>query len=194
MPPAGVLALQGDWKTHIAVITSLGAEARPVRTAGDLATVGSLIIPGGESSAMLRLMESDDLLMRIRERMVAGMAVLGTCAGVILLAETIDPPQPSLGALSVTVVRNAYGRQLHSTVAEIEFVPEFGSPARAEGVFIRAPRITQIGPKVEVLAQWEKDPVLVRQGRVLGATYHPELSADRRVHEEFLGLGKDEHG
>ena len=194
MPPVGVLALQGDWKTHMGVIESLGAQAQPVRTATDLEAVGALVIPGGESSAMLRLMEPEGLFNRLKERITAGMAVLGTCAGVILLAETVEPPQPSLGVLAVTVVRNAYGRQLHSRVAEIELVPELGSPARIEGVFIRAPRITGAGPQVKILARWEGDPVLVCQGRVLGATYHPELGADRRVHEFFLGLRKDDHG
>lgn len=194
MPPVGVLALQGDWQTHLNVIESLGAQARPVRTTTDLAAVRALVIPGGESSAMLRLMEPEGLLDRLRERITGGMAVLGTCAGVILLAETVEPDQPSLGALSVAVVRNAYGRQMHSTVADIELTPELGPPARTEGVFIRAPRITRAGPKVKILARWRGDPVLVCQERVLGATYHPELGSDRRVHEYFLGLGKDDHG
>lgn len=194
MPPVGVLALQGDWQTHMNVIESLGAQARPVRTTNDLAAVCALVIPGGESSAMLRLMEPEGLLDRLRERITSGMAVLGTCAGVILLAETVEPEQPSLGVLSVAVVRNAYGRQMHSTVADIEVTPELGPPARTEGVFIRAPRITRAGPKVKILARWQGDPVLVCQERVLGATYHPELGSDRRVHEYFLGLGKDDHG
>ena len=194
MPPVGVLALQGDWQTHMDVIESLGAQARPVRTTNDLAAVRALVIPGGESSAMLRLMEPEGLFHRLRERIAGGMAVLGTCAGVILLAETVEPVQPSLAALSVAVVRNAYGRQLNSTVADIELAPELGLPSRAKGFFIRAPKITRTGPQVEILARWQGDPVLVCQGRVLGATYHPELGADRRVHDYFLGLGKDDHG
>ena len=121
------------------------------------------------------------------------MAVLGTCAGVILLAEAVEPKQPSIGGLSVTAVRNAYGRQLDSMVAEVELTPELGPPSRIEGVFIRAPRISRTGPEVEVLGRWRGDPVLLRQGLVLGATYHPELGADARVHEMFLRMGEDGH-
>jgi 5'-phosphate synthase pdxT subunit len=194
VPPVGVLALQGDWEAHRRILLGLGAEVRTVRTAADLEAVGALVIPGGESSAMLRLMESEDLFHRLRQRVAAGMAVLGTCAGVILLAEAIEPPQPSIGGLSVTAVRNAYGRQLDSMVAEVELTPELGPPLSVEGVFIRAPRISRTGPEVEVLGRWKGDPVLVRQGLVLGATYHPELGADTRVHEMFLRMREDGHG
>jgi pyridoxal 5'-phosphate synthase pdxT subunit len=189
----GVLALQGDWEAHSLVLRALGVEPRPVRTAADLDLVDSLIMPGGESSAMLRLMEAEALGPRIRERLGAGMPVLATCAGVILLAESVEPPQPSLGALAVDVVRNAYGRQVHSGVTEIALAPDLGEPLVTSAVFIRAPRIVRVGERVEVIGRRGADPVLVRQQRVLGATYHPELSSDRRVHELFLRLREDHH-
>lgn len=188
MGEIGVLALQGDWAAHTAVLDELGANVRPVRTASCLDRVESLVIPGGESSAMIRLMEPEDLAHRIINRVGAGMAVLATCAGVILLSQTVAPEQPSLGVLEVDVERNAYGRQLHSTVAEIFLAEELGDPPRMEAVFIRAPRITRHGTGVEVLGTWDDDAVLVRQNRILAATFHPELTADRRVHELFLRI------
>jgi len=194
MGACGVLALQGDWKAHRAILRELGCEVTAVRTRSDLERVDGLVIPGGESSAMLRLAESENLFSHIGERIAAGMMVLATCAGMILLAEGVEPDQPSLGALAVTVVRNAYGRQVHSAIGKIDLAPEFGSPGQMEGVFIRAPRITHHGASVEVLGRWGNDPVLVRENRVLGATYHPELGADRRVHELFLGIREDVHG
>ena len=126
MTEYGVLALQGDWAAHGAILRDLGALTRPVRTAADLAQVDALVIPGGESSAMLRLMEPENLARRIRDRITAGMAILATCAGVILLAEHIQPPQESLGVLGVDVIRNAYGRQPHSTVGEITLAHRVG--------------------------------------------------------------------
>jgi 5'-phosphate synthase pdxT subunit len=190
----GVLALQGDWAAHSAILRELGAHTRPVRTAADLASVDALVIPGGESSAMLRLMEPENLARRIRDRIAAGMAVLATCAGVILLAEHIQPSQEGLAVLGVDVARNAYGRQVHSTVAEIVLAEELGNPLRMEGVFIRAPRIVHVSSEVTVLGRWRDDPVLIRQGRILGATFHPELSTDRRIHEMFMKAGEAGHG
>ncbi len=190
----GVLALQGDWRAHGAVLDSLGAPNRPVRTAADLDLVDALVLPGGESSAMLRLMEPENLAQRIGQRVADGMAVLATCAGVILLAETVEPDQMSLGALAVDVVRNAYGRQVFSSVEEIEVAPVLGSPGTMEAVFIRAPRIVRTGAGADVLGRWRGDPVLVRQGHVLGATFHPELTDDRRVHELFLRIGEGRDG
>jgi len=175
----GVLALQGDWAAHGTILRKLGAHTCPVRTAAELDRVDALVIPGGESSAMLRLMEPENLSRRIRDRIVAGMAVLATCAGVILLAENIQPTQQGIAVLDVDVVRNAYGRQLHSTVAE---------------VFIRAPRIVRVSSNVIVLGRWRDDPVLIRQGQILGATFHPELSTDRRIHEMFMKTGEAGHG
>lgn len=191
MRSIGVLALQGDWSAHSAVLRDLGAEVRAVRTAADLDIVGALVIPGGESSAMLRLMEAEDLSRRIMDRIRAGMAVLATCAGVILLARTVVPTQACLGGLAIDVERNAYGRQVFSTITEINLAPALGDPPRMEAVFIRAPRITQHGPSVEVLGTWGDDAVLVRQGSTLAATFHPELTGDRRVHELFLQIGEE---
>lgn len=193
MTEYGVLALQGDWAAHDAILRELGAPTRPVRTAADLAQVDVLVIPGGESSAMLRLMEPENLMRRIRDRIVAGMAILATCAGVILLAEHIQPPQESLGVLGVDVVRNAYGRQPHSTVAEIALTEEMSEPFRMEGVFIRAPRIVGVRSRVAVLGRWHDNPVLVRQERILAATFHPELTADRRIHKMFMTLARSSH-
>lgn len=194
MTASGVLALQGDWHAHAQVLNVLGAECRPVRTAADLDRVESLVLPGGESSAMLRLMEPEDLVRRIGERIVAGMAVLATCAGVILLAEKVEPNQASLGVLAISVVRNAYGRQVRSSVEQVEVTPPLGPPSSMEAVFIRAPRIVGAGPGVEVLGRWRDDPVIIRQGHILGATFHPELTRDRRVHELFLRTGEDRDG
>ena len=165
-----------------------------MRTAEELADVGALVIPGGESSAVLRLMEPEDLGGRIVARIRAGMPVLATCAGVILLAQTVVPTQPSLGALGVDVVRNAYGRQLYSTVEEIDLATDLGEPQQMEAVFIRAPRIIRRDASVEVLGTWGEDAVLVRQGRVLAATFHPELTIDRRVHDLFLHIEEDDNG
>jgi len=182
----GVLALQGDWAAHSSVLRELGAEVRTVRTAEDLVGIRALVIPGGESSAILRLMEPEDLGRRIVARIRVGMPVLATCAGVILLAQTVMPTQPSLGALGVDVERNAYGRQLYSTVEKIEIATDLGEPPQMEAVFIRAPRIVRRDASVEVLGSWGDDAVLVRQGKVLAATFHPELTNDRRVHDLFL--------
>ncbi len=193
MTEYGVLALQGDWAAHGARLRDLGAPTCPVRTAADLAQVDALVIPGGESSAMLRLMEPENLARRIRDRITTGMAILATCAGVILLAEHIQPPQESLGALGVDVIRNAYGRQPHSTVGEIALTHEMGEPFQMEGVFIRAPRVVGVSSEVAVLGRYRDDPVLVRQERILGATFHPELTADRRIHKMFIALARTSH-
>ncbi len=190
----GVLALQGDWRAHRSVLTPLGAEAWPVRTAAELAGVDALVIPGGESSAMLRLMEPERLTDRLAERIKRGMPVLGICAGLILLAHRVEPEQPSLGALDVDVVRNAYGRQVHSTILMIEVDEELGQPDSMEAVLIRAPRITRQGREVKTLGRSGQQAVLVRQGRVVGATFHPELTGDGRVHRMFCELVEGGHG
>jgi len=190
----GVLALQGAWDAHRKILQDLGAEVRSVRTAAELGEVDCLVIPGGESTAMLRLMEPGRLRARLVERVSAGMAVLATCAGVILLAERVAPEQESLGLLAVAVERNAYGRQVYSTIDQVALAPRMGEPSLMEGVFIRAPRITSIGRKVAVLGRLRDEPVLVRQDRIIGATFHPELTADRRVHNLFLETAEEGHG
>ena len=178
----GVLALQGDWAAHVEVLSALGAETALVRTAAELAIVDALVLPGGESTAMLRLMEPENLAKEISLRVRDGLPVLATCAGVILLASATDPHQPSLALLDVDVERNAYGRQIHSRVTPIQLTDELGEPEQYEGVFIRAPKITRVGPDVTVLGRLGNDPVLVRQGGIIAATFHPELTDDHRVH------------
>jgi 5'-phosphate synthase pdxT subunit len=184
----GVLALQGDWAAHIEALRSLGFSPIAVRTAEHVATVDALILPGGESTAMLRLMEAEDLDHRIIDRIREGLPVLATCAGLILLARGVEPEQPSFGVLDVDVVRNAYGRQVHSTVTEVELNGEFGTSTPMEGVFIRAPRVTRVGPAVQVLGRLKDDPVLVRDGGIIAATFHPELTSDQRIHRYFCDL------
>lgn len=178
----GVLALQGDWAAHAEVLNQLGVETVLVRTAAEFETVDALVLPGGESTAMLRLMEPDNLAEKIVERIRNGLPVLATCAGVILLARTTVPTQTSLAVLDIDVERNAYGRQVHSRVADVELNGSLGAPSRIEGVFIRAPRITRTGPEVTVLGRLDTDPVLIRQGGIIAATFHPELTDDQRVH------------
>jgi 5'-phosphate synthase pdxT subunit len=182
----GVLALQGDWAAHAQRLTTLGVDVELVRRADQLARCDALVLPGGESTAMLRLMESEQLARRIVARVRDGLPVLATCAGLILLAADTVPEQPSLELLDIEVTRNAYGRQVHSMVSTIDLEPELGGPVSVDGVFIRAPRITRIGSSVEILGRLGSDPVLVRQGRIIAATYHPELSDDDRIHRLLL--------
>ena len=182
----GVLALQGDFAAHQAILRELGAEAVEVRTAAGLASVDALVLPGGESTAMLRLMEAEGLDVLIVERARAGLPILATCAGVILLARATVPAQRCFGLLDVAVERNAYGRQVHSRVAEVELAAELGPPDRLDGVFIRAPRVTRSGPGATVLGRLDGDPVLLREGAIIAATFHPELTGDHRVHRLLL--------
>jgi pyridoxal 5'-phosphate synthase pdxT subunit len=187
MKHVGVLALQGDYAAHGAALASAGAESFEVRTLSDIEAAESLVIPGGESTVMgsllLRFGLMDALAARIRE----GMPVLGTCAGLILLAARVEGrEQPGLRLLDATVLRNAYGRQIDSfrcTVATK--VPGADS---IEAVFIRAPRIVDVGTGVEILAEHRGDPILVRQGRIVGATFHPELVPGAAIHRWFLSL------
>ncbi len=181
----GVLALQGAYAKHAQALIQLGAEAILVRRPEQLAGLQGLIIPGGESTTFLRHLERDGFLDALAI-FVRQTPAFGTCAGAILLAaHVLNPSQPSLAALDITVERNAYGRQLDSTVLYAETTLP-GPPL--EMVFIRAPKISQIGPKIEVLARRGGDPVLVRQGHLLAATFHPELSDDLRVHQLFLDM------
>jgi len=185
----GVLALQGDFEAHQKALESTGADAVQVRTAEELENIDGLIIPGGESTTMLKLLNLMDLKESLR-RFVSEKPVFGTCAGAILLAkDVLNPPQESFGAVDLTVERNGYGRQIDSRVAQIEPDAEFQRRVGAgemEAVFIRAPIIRRAGPGVNILAQYDGDPVLVEQGKYLVATFHPELTDDPRVHKLFL--------
>ena len=180
----GVLALQGAFRAHGQRLARLGVDTQEVRTSRDLAAVDALVMPGGESTTMSNLLTSSGLFDEVKARLSDGMPVFGTCAGLILLAtEVLDgrPDQRSFGVLDATVRRNGYGRQLQSFEADVAVN---GRPFH--GVFIRAPRIESVGPAVEVLAEHEDVPVLVRQGAVLAAAFHPELTEDTRLHEYFL--------
>ncbi len=184
----GVLALQGAYAAHVKTLQALGATPKLVRTPEDLAgppKIDGLIMPGGESTTMLKFLERHNFFDTLKT-FVRTTPTFGTCAGAILLAkEVAHPAQKSLAALDITVERNAYGRQIDSTILT--------APTKLEGgplemVFIRAPRITRTGPEVETLATRDDYPVLVRQGTLLAATFHPELSHDLRVHQLFLNL------
>lgn len=189
MKKVGILALQGDFEAHSRALERAGAEPVLVRTAEDLKHVDGLIIPGGESTTMLKLLDFMDLKAPLAE-FAAEKPVFGTCAGAILLAREVrNPPQDSLGLVDLTVERNAYGRQIDSRIARIHPNKDFEKRAGAgdlEAVFIRAPIIRRTGPGVAVLGQYEGDPVLVEEGRNLVATFHPELTQDLRVHRLFL--------
>ena len=179
----GVLALQGDFEKHEKALARAGAEPLQVRSAADLEKVDGLVIPGGESTTMLKLLEQEKMLEPLRD-FGARRPIFGTCAGAILLASgVLNPPQRSLGLLDIDVERNAYGRQLDSRIARLN--PE-GLAGDLEAVFIRAPIIRRVGDQVKVLAQYQGDPVLVEQGRHLVATFHPELTDDSRIHHLFL--------
>lgn len=181
----GVLALQGDFAAHAAALRDVGVPVREVRRARDVAGLSGLALPGGESSTLLNLMQDEPWFSALERLHEEGGAFLGTCAGAILLAREVQPAQPSLGFLDATVVRNAYGRQVDSFQARLD-APALGEPL--EAIFIRAPRLRGLGPAVEVLARLGEEPVLVRQGRVLAATFHPELTRSRRLHRLFVEL------
>jgi pyridoxal 5'-phosphate synthase pdxT subunit len=185
----GVLALQGDFEAHTRALQRAGADAVEVRTAEQLHDIDGLIIPGGESTTMLKLLDYMNLKQPLRD-FAARKPVFGTCAGAILLAkEVLHPAQESFGVMDLTVERNAYGRQIDSRVAHISPDAAFAKRAGGgdmEAVFIRAPIIRRTGPEVNVLAEYEGDPVLVEQGHHLVATFHPELTQDSRVHRLFL--------
>ena len=188
VPRIGVLAIQGDYAAHAAALAEAGAEPAEVRTAADLAGLDGLILPGGESTTILRFLEQRGLYEALKD-FAAGRPVFGTCAGAILLArEVLHPPQRSLGVLDAVVERNAYGRQIDSTILTAPTTLE-GGPM--EMVFIRAPRMVQTGEQVEILARRDGFPVLVHEKNILAATFHPELSADRRVHRLFVEIVKD---
>ncbi len=180
----GVLALQGDFDAHRRRLEELGAEVVLVKKPEQLDEVEALVIPGGESTTFLKLL-GEQGFQKLKD-FVRLKPTFGTCAGAILLAHDVgNPPQPALGALDVKIKRNAYGRQMQSSIRQ--GASKLG-PEPLEMVFIRAPRFESVGPEVEVLAREGNDPVLVRQGSVLAATFHPELSDDRRVHQYFLDI------
>jgi pyridoxal 5'-phosphate synthase pdxT subunit len=185
----GILAIQGDFDAHRKRLEELGAETVLVKTAGDLEGLDGLVLPGGESTTHMKLLAEEGLLAPLQERARAGMAIFGTCAGAILLAKEVkNPAQESLALVDMTVIRNAYGRQLESRVTS---APTAISDRPLEMVFIRAPVIERAGEGVEILARRDGSPVLVRQGRILAATFHPELSADPAVHAYFLKMVRD---
>ena len=182
----GVLALQGAFAAHSDCLTSIGVQSIEVRTPEQLSSVDALLMPGGESSTMSQLLESSGLFDPIATRITDGMPVFGTCAGMILLAsEILDgrSDQRSFSAIDISVRRNAFGRQVDSFEATIN-----SSVGDFHGVFIRAPRIERVGDQVEVLGSINDEPVLVRQGNVLAASFHPELSNDARLHEYFVSI------
>lgn len=179
----GVLALQGDFEAHAIALTRAGAQPVEVRSAEDLDKIDGLVIPGGESTTMWKLLDRENLIGKLRE-FGSQRPIFGTCAGAILLASDVtNPAQPSLGLMDIGVERNAYGRQLDSRIAKLN--PE-GLEGELEAVFIRAPIIRRVGEDAKVLASYEGDPVLVEQGRHLVATFHPELTGDPRIHLMFL--------
>jgi 5'-phosphate synthase pdxT subunit len=184
-PIIGVLAIQGDYAAHAAALAESGAEPVEVRKPDQLNGLDGIILPGGESTTVLRFLDKLDFFKTLGD-FCAAQPVFGTCAGAILLArEVLNPPQRCLGLLDAMVERNAYGRQIDSAILTEETALP-GGPL--EMVFIRAPRLVDIGPEVEVLARRDGSPVLVRQGNLLAATFHPELSVDRRVHTLFVEL------
>ncbi|MET0147379.1 MAG: pyridoxal 5'-phosphate synthase glutaminase subunit PdxT [Ilumatobacteraceae bacterium] len=184
----GVLALQGAFRAHTQALAEVGVATRDVRVPADLARVDALVMPGGESTTMSALLSSSGLFDEIKARASDGMPVFGTCAGMILLAtEVLDgrPDQRSFGSIDLTVRRNGYGRQLQSFETELDVD---GLDGPFHGVFIRAPRVEACGPGVEVLAEHEGVAVLVRQGGILAASFHPELTSDIRLHAQFVAM------
>jgi 5'-phosphate synthase pdxT subunit len=200
-PVVGVLALQGDVREHAAMVERAGARALPVRRESELSEVDGLVLPGGESTTMSRLLETFELLEPLRERIAGGLPAFGSCAGMILLArQALDgrPDQQQLGGLDVVVRRNAFGRQVDSFEADLDFRGIGGGPVHA--VFIRAPWVEKAGDGVEVLAEVAEVPgepgaaariVAVRQGVVLATAFHPELTGDERVHRLFVDLVRE---
>lgn len=188
MPEIGVLALQGDFEAHLEMLKDVGASAREVRTAEGLEAVDALVIPGGESTTMLRILHRENLWDALA-KFGAEKPVFGTCAGAILMAKDVShPQQESFAFMDIAVVRNGYGRQIDSRIVTLEPEPE-AKPLlgeNVEAIFIRAPIINRTGDGAEVLMRYNGDAVLVRQGKHLAATFHPELTSDPRVHAYFV--------
>ena len=183
----GVLALQGDFAAHAAAFRDAGIAAREVRRVSELDGLSGLMIPGGESTTLLNLMRDEPWFEAVWDFHAAGGVVAGTCAGAILLARDVRPRQPSLGLLDAVIERNAFGRQVDSFEAKVEADPPIGT---LDAVFIRAPRFRALFPDVEVLGRYAGEPVLVRQGRVVAATFHPELTGSRALHRYLAGVSQ----
>lgn len=180
----GVLALQGDFEAHARVLRALGAEVVEVRRTAELAGLHGLVMPGGESTTLLNLMQDEPWFDALQELARRGASIFGTCAGAILLAREVrGPAQPSLGLLDAVIERNSYGRQVDSFEARVD-APALGGPVDA--MFIRAPRFLELGEAVEVVGTLAGEPVLVRQGNLLAGTFHPELTGSHAVHRFFL--------
>lgn len=185
----GVLALQGDVTEHLVALADLGATARPVRRASDLDGIDGIVLPGGESTTISKLLDIFEVREPLQALLDGGLPAYGSCAGMILLARTVldgRPDQESFGALDIAVRRNAFGRQVDSFETDLDVAGVDGDPVRA--VFIRAPWVERVGPGVEVLARAEGHPVAVKQGKVLATSFHPEITGDRRIHALFLDL------
>ncbi len=189
MRTVGVLALQGGYAAHAQHLATLGIPSRLVKTNQDLLGIDGLILPGGESTTQLRLIERYGLWKPLCGLVETGIPVLGTCAGLILAASRVlDPEQPCFGWLGVSVKRNGWGRQVHSFQADIAGSPPLKNPERHVPLtFIRAPRIVALGPQDEALMHYGEDPILVKRGSVFGATFHPELTDDLRIHDLVFG-------
>jgi 5'-phosphate synthase pdxT subunit len=186
-PRIGVLALQGDFREHRAMFEALGAATAEIRQPAELDAIDALVIPGGESTTIAKLMRHYGLVSPIQTRAAAGMPVFGTCAGLITLAcEIVEGDQPLLGLIDIVARRNAFGRQVCSFEADLEIASLGPPPLRA--VFIRAPWIERSGPGVEILASYEGHAVAAREGRVLVSAFHPELTGDTRMHDAFLSM------
>lgn len=191
-PVVGVLALQGDFAAHESAIGQLGARTLPIRKMEQLQQVQGLIIPGGESTTLIKLMDAFDFWDPLRTWITAGHPVFGTCAGTILLAaEVLRPAQKSLGLIDITVERNSYGRQVDSFEGSGTFHTTPDATEQIEMIFIRAPRIVRSGPDVQALAECRGDTVVARQGHVLVSTFHPELSTHAALHRYFLQMVQD---
>ena len=179
----GVLGLQGSIVEHVRSLRSCGADVLEVLKPEDLNKIQGLVIPGGESTTLSKLMKKSGLFDAVKRRASEGMPIYGTCAGMILLSQSDDREMEPLKLMDIEVDRNAYGRQVDSFRAEVDFM---GEPIDA--VFIRAPKLKSLGPEVEVLAKHGETPIMCRQGRLLASSFHPELTKDTRVHEYFLSL------
>jgi pyridoxal 5'-phosphate synthase pdxT subunit len=184
----GVLAIQCDFAAHIRALRRIGEEPVEVRSMNELGVLDGLILPGGESTTMLKFFDDESLASSIIDFAESGKPIFGTCAGAILLARQVyNPSQASLGLIDIVIERNAYGRQVDSFIGKAEAVAEIGT---IEGVFIRAPRIKAVGPEVVVLARLNNEPVLVRERNILAATFHPELTENERTHRLFAEMVK----